>query len=286
MVIGNASGPTKASDEDGDLELPFATATGSAVAVSGGFAVSGIAARDGRSEAFVAFVPADGNPGKSVFLVQVHGDPDPPLVAADGEGALVAVETSDAGGRVLELFRVAPKSEKPVHGAELTGIGEGGAALAVGETSSLVVFRSARDRASALRAASVSAGAPRALAPLDLPGTSDAEAPVLRTRPGGFWLAWISEKPAADAGAREAEAAGEETRPLAAGPRVLNVALLTAEGRPSGSPRSVSGEAAHVIAFDAVTLPDGALGLAWREDEAAPGVESGGTELEIGRAHV
>ena len=152
-----------------------------------------------------------------MFLAKVHGDPDPPLVAADGEGTLVAVETSDAGGRVLELFRVLPNSEKPLHGAELTGIGEGGAALAVGETSSIVVFSSAKDRASTLRAASVSAGAPRALAPSDLPGTSDAESPVLRARPGGFWLAWISEKPAADAGAREADAEGEETRPLDAG---------------------------------------------------------------------
>ena len=41
----------------------------------------------------------------------------------------------------------------------------------------------------------------------------------------------------------------------------------------------MSGDAAHVVTFDAVTLADGALGLAWREDDAAPGVESGGTEL-------
>ncbi|HVR19874.1 MAG TPA: hypothetical protein VMS65_09260, partial [Polyangiaceae bacterium] len=116
LVIGDASGPAKASDEDGDLELPFATATGSAVALSGGFAVGGIAARDGRTEAFVAFVPADGKSGKSVFLAKVHGDPDPPLVAADGAGTLVAVETSDAGGRVLALFRIAPSSEKPLNG--------------------------------------------------------------------------------------------------------------------------------------------------------------------------
>jgi hypothetical protein len=41
----------------------------------------------------------------------------------------------------------------------------------------------------------------------------------------------------------------------------------------------VSGDVSHVIAFDAATLPDGALGLAWREDDATPGVETGGLEL-------
>ncbi|HEX6275814.1 MAG TPA: hypothetical protein VFZ53_22385 [Polyangiaceae bacterium] len=279
LVVGTASGPPKVADEDGELELPFATATGSAVAVSGGFAVGGIGARERRSEAFVAFVPADGKPGTSVSLTAVHGDPDPPLVAPDGAGALVAVETSDAGGRALELFRVFPNGEKPLRGAEVTGVGEGGATLAAAETSSVLVWTTGKAERSTLRAAGVTPGAPQTLAAIDLPGTEDAESPVLRARPGGFWLAWIAEKPALDAGARESADAGEETRPLDSAPRVLFVAPLGAEGRPSGAPRAVSGAESHVVAFDAATLADGALGLAWREDDAAPGVESGGTEL-------
>jgi hypothetical protein len=276
LVVGTASGPAKGGDDDEELELPFATATGSAVAVTGGFAVGGIGTRERRTEAFVAFVPADGKPGTSVALAEVHGDPDPPLVAPDGAGALVAVETSDAGGRVLELYRVPSNGDKPVRGAEITGVGEGGAALAAGDAS--LVWTTGRAEKSTLRSASVTPGAPRTLAPVDVPGTTDAESPVVRARLGGFWLAWISEKSALDAGPLDVDA-GEETRPLDAVPRVLYVTPLGADGRPSGAPRAVSGDSAQVIAFDAATLADGALALAWREDDATPGVESGGTEL-------
>jgi hypothetical protein len=41
----------------------------------------------------------------------------------------------------------------------------------------------------------------------------------------------------------------------------------------------VSTDSAHVVAFDAATLDDGALALAWREDDAAPGAETGSSEL-------
>jgi hypothetical protein len=283
LVVGNASGPAK-SNEDDELELPFATATGSAVALPDGFAVSGVAERDGKSEAFVAFVPGDGKPGKSVFLGAVHGDPEPPLVAADAEAALVAVATSDASGRVLELVRVAANAEAPVRGSEITDVGEEGAALAVGETSGVLVFSARKAGKSALRAAVIARGAARAAAPFELAETADAESPIVRARPGGFWLAWIAEKSSGDAGARGADAGGadaggEETRPLDIVPRVLVVALLGADGTPRGAPRPVSAPDSHVIAFDAETLADGTLALAWREDAAVPGVESGGNEL-------
>jgi hypothetical protein len=253
-------------DEEEDPELPFATAIGSAVALSDGFAAGGVSEVDGRTQAFVAFVPLDGKPGHTVFLGAVHGDPDPPLVAADGERVLVAVETSDASGRLVELFRVPTSGGKPERGAELTEVGEGGVGLATGETSGVVVWSAKKGSKTTLRSAAVKQGAPSVLlAPIDIAGTSDAESPVLKPRPGGFWLAWISERGAPDAGVRE--------------PRVLSVVPLHADGTPNGSARAVSGDTSHVIAFDAATLPDGALGLAWREDDATPGVETGGLEL-------
>jgi hypothetical protein len=192
---------------------------------------------------------------------------------------LVAVETSDASGRVLELVRVASNGDKPVRGGEIPDVNPGGAALATGESSSVIVWNGGRGATSRLRAAPVTPGAPRAGAAVEIPGTNDAESPVVRPRPGGFWLAWIAEPSAGDGGVRDAGAAGEETQPLDAAPRRLVVTLLGADGTPGGSPLVVSGQAARVLAFDAVPLVDGALALAWREDDAAPGVESGGTEL-------
>lgn len=280
LVVGKASGAAKASGEDDDPELPFATAIGTAVALPSGFAVSGITARDGGTEAFVAFVPQAGAPGRTVFLGAVHGDPDPPLLAADGDRVLVGVENSDAAGRVIQLFRLGPADDKAERGPELTGVGDVGFGLAASAEAGLVVWSTGKGSKATLRSASLGRAPGLALGTqADITGTTDAESPVLRARPGGYWLAWISEHPAADAGAPASDASAEETRPLDATPRVLTVALLHANGSPSGAARAVSGEASHVVAFDAAALPDGALALAWREDDAAPGVETGGTEL-------
>ncbi|HEX6766550.1 MAG TPA: hypothetical protein VF103_13750, partial [Polyangiaceae bacterium] len=106
LVIGNANGPPRAPDDDEDddePELPFATSLGSATTLAEGFAVGGISAADGGTQAFVAFVPLDGGPGHTVALGAVHGDPDPPVVAREGDSVLAAVENSDASGAVVEL---------------------------------------------------------------------------------------------------------------------------------------------------------------------------------------
>jgi hypothetical protein len=280
LVIGNAAGRTKAPDEDEDPELPFATALGTAAALANVFAVSGVSARDGGTEAFVAFVPSDGKPGRTVSFGPVHGDPDPPLIAADGDRVLVAVESSDAAGRVIELYRLAPTGDKPERGPEIGDVGDEGVGLGVGEKSGLVVWSSGKGEKATLRSAPVTRATPGVLGTVtDIAGTGDAEAPVVRPRPGGFWLAWIAQRSLRDGGIRDAGGSPEETSPLDAAPRVLTVALLDAEGRPSGAARAVSGDASHVVVFDATTLPDGALALAWREDDAVPGVETGGPEL-------
>jgi hypothetical protein len=280
LVVGNASGPAKAPDGDEDPELPFSTAIGSAVTLSSGFAVSGVTARDGGTEAFVAFVPQGGPPGRIVFLGAVHGDPDPPIVAADGDRVLVGVENSDASGRVIELFRLGKTDEKVTRGPEITGAGDVGFGLAASAETGVVVFGAGKGSKLTLKSATLGRAPAFALGTAtDIAGTSDAESPVLRARPGGFWLAWIAEPPAVDAGAPGADASAEETRPLDALPRVLTVALLGADGTPSGAARAVSDPASRVVAFDAATLADGALALAWREDDAGPGGETGGSEL-------
>jgi hypothetical protein len=54
---------------------------------------------------------------------------------------------------------------------------------------------------------------------------------------------------------------------------------LDGSGKALASPRNVSGPRAHVVGFEAALLPDGALSLAFREDDASPGVESGPPDL-------
>jgi len=63
------------------------------------------------------------------------------------------------------------------------------------------------------------------------------------------------------------------------GPRVLMALPLDAHGKSSGAARAVSGARSHVVGFAAAALADGALSLTWREDDTAPGVESGAPDL-------
>jgi hypothetical protein len=57
------------------------------------------------------------------------------------------------------------------------------------------------------------------------------------------------------------------------------VLSLDAKGKAMGAPRVVTAARAHVVGFSAALLPDAALSLVWRDDDAAPGVESGPPEL-------
>jgi hypothetical protein len=122
-----------------------------------------------------------------------------------------------------------------------------------------------------LRAAAIDPkAAGSALTPWDIEGTEDAEAPVLTLRPGGYWLSWIAERHVADAGPP-----AEDQKLVEVGPRVLYAMPLDREGKPTGRPLPVSGEVAHVVGFDAVGQPDGALDLAFREDDTTPGADRG-----------
>ncbi|HEY3496257.1 MAG TPA: hypothetical protein VGK73_16270 [Polyangiaceae bacterium] len=285
LIVGDGGGEapagreTEEDDDDQADTLPFATSVGSAVALPGWFAGGGLRTRAGATEAFVALVPADGAPGTLVALERVHGDVDAPLVGGRAAELVVAVPDSDAGGGMLRLSRVELVSKKATHGAQITGVDhDAGAALAVGERGALLVYGAGRAGSSALKASPFDPGHPEALgAAVDLAGTSGAEAPALVVRPGGYFLAFIAERPLADAGAPRD--AGDTEQLVALGPRVLMAVPLDAQGKPSGVTRAVSPETGHVVGFDAVALPDGALGVAWREDDAAPGVDAGALEL-------
>jgi hypothetical protein len=290
-------GPDGDNEDDVVTDLPFATRVDSALALDDAFAVGGLSTEKKATEAFVGWVPLDGSPGRRVGLGTVHGDVDPPLVAGRGRSVVVAVSDMDAGGGMLRLHRLDEGADKASGDVSITGVEhDAGSALAAAEQGALLVWGAKRAQGVGLKVASLNQSGPLvAPAPRELDGTLGAESPALVARPGGFWLAWVSEQPSAgerrDAGARpatprsvtagradagaDAGPDGEEGPLIDAGARVLVVLPLDGAGKPTGSPRSVTAANAHVVGFEAALLPGGALALTWREDDASPGAESG-----------
>jgi hypothetical protein len=279
--------PDAAVDEEAEAALPFAPRVDSALALADEFAAGGLTTQGGKTEAFVALIPFDGKPGRRVGLGVVHGDVDPPLVTNRGAGLVVAVADMDAGGGMLRLSELERDAEKARGELSITGVDhDAGAAMVTGERGALLVWGARAKRGVTLKAQSVDPAKFAFVAPAEeIPGSEHAEAPVLAPRPGGFWLAWIAEQPLADAGARPSAARRDagpddlEGRLVETGPRVLTVLPLDAHAKPVGVARPVSGPRAHVVGFAAALLADGSLSLTWREDDAAPGVESGPPEL-------
>ena len=318
LIVGEVDRPAREpgadpDTDDGDDEealQPFATRVDSAFALGNDFAVGGLNTHRGATEAFLGLVPLDGSPGRRVGLGAVHGDVDPPLVTGQGGTWLVAVADMDAGGGMLRVSAVDSGADKPRGELSITAVEhDAGAAFAASEQGALLVWSARGKHGGVLKTLVVKPDKLSGTATGDeLKGTDDAESPVLVARPGGFWLGWVSEQsappthsdagahdvsPPRDAGARSAAprdagthtasahdgSSDEPERLVDVGPRALMVLLLDASGKPVGVPRAVSGARAHVVGFSAALLPDAALSLTWREDDAAPGVESGPPEL-------
>ncbi len=277
FTIGDPGSRTP-SDEDGgdDIALPFAVDVGSAVGYDGGFAVSALRSQKGATSAVIALVGADGGSGRIVDLGKVFGDVDPPrLVARDGH-VIVGLPGNDAGGSTLRLVSVEPSPDKPdvKWGAEFSqGHDESQVfGIELGAKRGVMVWdewdKSAKH--SVIRATSFAPGdiSNATHAKTVSPKDDDAEAPRVVARPGGFWLAWISHSAAAgksDAGAPEPV--------VELGNRSLSLVPLDDNGVATASPTAVTGKASHVLVFDLAPAPDGGALLAWRDDEASPGVE-------------
>ncbi len=291
LIVGEVDRPARAPNaepepnddaEDDETLLPFATRVDSALALEDEFAVGGLSTQHGKTEAFVAFVPLDGGAGRRVGLGTVHGDVDPPLVTGNGRRLLVATSDMDAGGGMLRVAAIAHAADKPHGEFSLTGVEHDvGAAFAEGESSALLVWGARGKQGMALKVLSIDPEKLGAAADAgqELKGTSDAESPALVARPGGYWLSWIAEQ-APDGGTAtkshtDAGPSDEVERLVDVGPRVLMTLMLDGAGKASGSARQVSAPRSHVVGFSAALLPDGALSLTWREDDATPGVEGG-----------
>lgn len=310
LIVGEVDRPARTpnadpdSNDDADEDetlLPFATHVDSALALETEFAVGGLDTQHGKTDGFVAFVPLDGGPGRRVDLGAVHGDVDPPLVTGNGRRLLVATSDMDADGGMLRVSAIEHGGDKAHGEFSLTGVEhDAGAAFAENEQGALLVWGSRDKRGVVLKTLAIDpeklGAAPTA--GQELKGTLDAESPALVARPGGYWLSWVAEQAPGDGGAHtdagthgdaradagphvdakaraDAGASDEVDRLVDVGPRVLMAQMLDSAGKATGGARPVSTPRSHVVGFSAALLPDGALSLTWREDDAAPGVEGG-----------
>jgi len=99
----------------------------------------------------------------------------------------------------------------------------------------------------------VGAGKPRVASP----DASDAEAPRLLARRGGYWLAWLARRaePGDDAGAAAAEGPGERRAY-----RWVELVALDAKGEATSPVRRVTPEKGRVASFDLATAPSSNAG--------------------------
>ena len=293
---GDAGGD---EDDDQELALPFAVEIGSALPTPGGFAIAGLRSTAGGSGAFIAFYDVPSGAGRMVELGRTYGGADPPRLAAHGARLVAVVPDSDASSGRLRLASIGAGASPPgvTWGGEISASRDESAAFSVelGESRGVVVWdefdkkhRRGIIRASSFDAANIATlTEPRTISP----ETRDAEAPRLQPRPGGFWLAFTARpsappdkrlpvaKTAPGASARSPADAGMDESVLRVGQRGIDVVPLDANGSPTAEPRSVTLPRAHVMAFDIGAGADGALLLAWRDDDTAPGAESGAVYL-------
>jgi len=276
-----------APQTDGDDESsPFAVVLGRGVTTPTGFALGAL--RDGGgSIATVVTMGPDGRGGRLVRLARSRGDVEAPTLAAgEGGSLLVALLEPNAGGRALRLARVV--GEQVTWGAELPQSSDESLAidLAVSGERALVAWDEADADSSRVWIASFSAKdvgvttQPRALSAKK----TDADAPRLVARPGGFWLAYVARGELAKRAARPKEAIDhvddDEVDEESGGERIetswLEIMPLDELGASTGAAARVSPREGTVLGFDIASGADGGAVLAWRDD-ASPTGGGGGT---------
>jgi len=283
-------------DDDSGLDVPFGINVGQAVGFEGGFAVSAIDGRGGKSHAIIAILGPSAEHGRQLDLGRVFGDADPPRMAGTAHSLVVALADADAEGRTMRLLRIdnAMTAARITKGADVSVSQNPSAAftIAVNAERGVVSWEQTDKKTEkgqivvapfAVQGLSVS---PKPLVVSDR--VADAESPQVTARPGGYWLAWVQSDtpsighpsakqapPAPSAPATPTSADFDlEQAAVDLGERRLLAAALDLDGRAIKRPLPVTQGTSHVVAYDLATLQDGSALLAWRDDETSPGVES------------
>ena len=294
FALGSAQGPD--DEDDSGLDVPFGINVGQAMGFEGGFVVSAIDGRGGKSHAILGILGPNAENGRRIDLGRVYGDADPPGIAGNARNLVAALADMDAAGRTLRLVRI----DELATAAKVTSGTDVSVSLnpltvfsiAVNSERGVVVWeepdgRTEKGHIVAAPFAVQNLAMPKK--PLVMSGrTADAESPRVVSRSGGFWLAWVqsgaskpSEAPAkrgmptAGKGSRRTSAEDEPMPPAVdLGTRDLYAVALDVEGHTIAKPLRVTEGASHVVAYDLAVLDDGTAILAWRDDDTSPGVES------------
>jgi len=264
-------------EEDFDELSPFAVELGRGATVGGGFAVGALRDGEGGSVAMVVTIGADGSGGKLVRLGRSRGDFDAPTVAGYRNGALVAMLEPHAGGRAIRVAKVI--GEQVTWGPELSEGRDESLAVDLGASGAgamLVWDDVTKDgkRTMVMIApfdpeTMKATGEPRPISPPKL----DAESPRLLPRPGGYWLAYAVVR---DSSKPKDEDTGLEGEAILT--RWIEVLPLDEAGTPVSLPRVVTPKDGHALAFDVEAGEEGAMILAYRDDDTPSG-SSGGRVL-------
>jgi hypothetical protein len=259
------------ADPSRENPLPFASEVGDGVAWSGGFAVGALHEVDAGLGMALVTMAADGRNAHVIALGGVHGDVEPPKLAARGDLLVAGLLEPDPTGRSLRLAKI--QQGKVTWGATLHERASESQAfdIALGEKRGVAVWDEEGPShgvivASTFEMPSVSnATAPRVISP----SGADVESPRLLARAeGGYWLAYIAR-------AAETEEPDARASALEVGFRWIEVVPLDVNGSPSGAARAVTPKDGHVLVFDLAPADGDAVLLVFRSDEAPIGSSGG-----------
>jgi hypothetical protein len=257
--------------------LPFGAEVGEAVALASGFAVGAIHAENGAPMMSVVEIGPDGRGGKVISLGAARGDVEPPRLAVRGALLIAGVLEPERDGRAIRLAAI--DSDHVTWGARVHETKDESQVfdLAIGDTRGIVVWDEDAANGGAVRMSTFDAANPSATTPPRTisPDQSDAEAPRLVARPGGFWLGYLARR--AESEDEDAEARFQAE---AIGFRWVELIALDENGSPVGPARAVTPKDGHVMLFDMAPGPDNSAIIAWRDDDA-PGGATGGPVMRV-----
>jgi len=276
-------------DDEDEVPDPYAVELGPARADADGFTLSALRSVKGQTHALIAVVGADAASGKLIDLGVVHGDPDPPLFAAQGKDLLLVVPDTDAGGGMLRVgvLRDPRAGAQVSFGPEITGVRRDStfALEASGERALLAYAAEAQGKIRVFGVQLDANNLKQKLVPepLSAPG-ADVDSPRLAVRNGGYWLAVARsldapknkpKSPLNDAGPVLAE--GDSL--LDIGTRRIEVTKLDAQGKAISSALVVTAPGARPMSFELAGAADGSAYIGFRGDDTTPGAAGGALQL-------